>query len=271
MLKRKLWSYSLVIIVCAVMLVGLARLKNAERQAVVSDPIESAGTQLERLSSIGIAITDDPFQFTVKWQGEWKTLLSPEEAAGVLSSRLGLSAAKQKTVQEHTVYSAEGTMEGLPSKLAVTAQGEGKYYVVFRIESVGGTAETLEHLSGVQQLAGESLADEGVQIGWNAAIQGGALPATTVLGSGEAAGEPALNAALLDLEKRIRKDTDLKLERVEGFADDTTVSQTYAVSGLPVTTLSGEHRVALQIAVHRNAETGMDEISVGSPLLTIEY
>ncbi|RRJ61940.1 hypothetical protein EHV15_02330 [Paenibacillus oralis] len=288
--SRKLWSYSLIVIVCALLLLGLQRFKNEQSggPAAVGDPpsagdsLQAAGGQLERLLSIGTALTPAPYLVTVKWQGKWETQLAEEEAAGALATRLGLSEPLTENVQGHTVYNANGSSEGVRLTLNVTAQSEGRYYVVLRLEGAGGTAGSGERMLEVQQLAGESLADEGVQIGWNAAVQGIGL-ARTGAGTGTesepaesepnepAPAERTVSAVLMGLEQQIKDKLGLKLERVEGFEDELTASQSYAVPGFPITAQSGKRQVALQLAVHRNADTGMDEVAVGSPLLTVEY
>ncbi|GJM72110.1 hypothetical protein HMSSN036_43260 [Paenibacillus macerans] len=282
--------------------------------------------------------------------GEVETQLAEEEAAGALTTRLGLSEPQTENVQGHSVYKANGSSEGVRLTLDVTAQSEGQYYVVLRLEGAGGTAGSAERMLDVQQLAGESLADEGVQIAWNAAVQGiglaragastgtesepaereqaerepaenessepsessesklgtasesppevmGDLPSgamgnsppgvTGNSSSGvtsdsprDAPSEPApapapagrtVSAVLAGLEQQIEDELGQKLERVEGFEDELTASQSYAVPGFPITAQSGKRQVALQLAVHHNADTGMDEIAVGSPLLTVEY
>lgn len=344
MQNRKLWSYSLVVIVCALLLLGLQRFKNEQSDlAGVGDPVsagdslEAAGGQLEKLLAIGTALTPDPYLVTVKWQGKWKTQLAEEEAAGALATRLGLSEPQTENVQGHSVYKANGSSEGVRLTLDVTAQSEGQYYVVLRLEGAGGTAGSAERMLDVQQLAGESLADEGVQIAWNAAVQGiglaragastrtesepaereqaenessesklgaasesppevmddlpsGAMgnsppgvsgnspPGVTSDSPQDAPSEPApapagrtVSAVLAGLEQQIEDELGQKLERVEGFEDELTASQSYAVPGFPITAQSGKRQVALQLAVRRNADTGMDEIAVGSPLLTVEY
>ncbi|MEK5166632.1 hypothetical protein NYE69_30445 [Paenibacillus sp. FSL R5-0527] len=347
MQNRKLWSYSLVVIVCALLLLGLQRFKNEQSDLAgggdpvsAGDSLQAAGGQLEKLLAIGTALTPDPYLVTVKWQGKWKTQLAEEEAAGALATRLGLSEPQAENVQGHTVYKANGSSEGVRLTLDVTAQSEGQYYVVLRLEGAGGTAGSAERMLDVQQLAGESLADEGVQIAWNAAVQGIGLaragastgteskpaereqsesepsePSESKLGTAsesppevmgdlpsgamgnsppgvtgnsssgvtsdsprDAPSEPApapagrtVSAVLAGLEQRIEDELGQKLERVEGFEDELTASQSYAVPGFPITAQSGKRQVALQLAVHRNADTGMDEIAVGSPLLTVEY
>ncbi|MCM3700798.1 hypothetical protein [Paenibacillus macerans] len=289
MQNRKLWSYSLIVIVCALLLIGLQWFKNEQSSpAAVGDPLsagdslQAASGQLEKLLAIGTALTPDPYLVTVKWQGNWETQLAEEEAAGALATRLGLSEPQTENVQGYTLYNANGSNEGVRLTLDVTAQSEGQYYVVLRLEGAGGTAGSVERLLNVQQLAGESLADEGVRIGWNAAVQGIGLAragAGTGTESKPAEGEPSepasadrtVSAVLAGLEQQIEDELGQKLERVEGFEDELTASQSYAVPGFPITAQSGKRQVALQLAVHRNADTGMDEIAVGSPLLTVEY
>ncbi|MGZ7441054.1 hypothetical protein [Paenibacillus sp. TH7-28] len=329
MQNRKLWSYSLIVIVCALLLIGLQWFKNEQSggPATAGDPLsagdslQAASGQLEKLLAIGTALTPDPYLVTVKWQGNWETQLAEEEAAGALATRLGLSEPQTENVQGHTVYNANGSNEGVRLTLDVTAQSEGQYYVVLRLEGAGGTAGSAERLLNVQQLAGESLADEGVRIGWNAAVQGIGLART---GAGRTESEPAegepsesqagaasesqssvtgespqgvtgesppgvtsdlpqdapsepasadrtVSAVLAGLEQQIEDELGQKLERVEGFEDELTASKSYAVPGFPITAQSGKRQVALQLAAHRNADTGMDEIAVGSPLLTVEY
>lgn len=309
---RKLWSYSLIVIVCTLLLLGLQRFKNEQSSpAAVGDPpsagdsLQAVDGQLEKLLAIGTALTPEPYLVTVKWQGKWETQLAEEEAAGALVTRLGLSEPQAENVQGHTVYNASGSSEGVRLTLDVTAQSEGQYYVVLRLEGAGGTAGSVERLLETQQLAGESLADEGVRIGWNAAVQGIGLarPAGKGTESGSAEGElgesktgaaseppqgaksdssqgvssesaPAgrtVSAVLAGLEQQIEDELGQKLERVEGFEDELTASQSYAVPGFSITAQSGKRQIALQLAVHRNADTGMDEVAVGSPLLTVEY
>ncbi|WP_059041142.1 YwmB family TATA-box binding protein [Paenibacillus rubinfantis] len=275
MQHRKLWMIGLLILVGAMLLVGLQRFQEAgqEEPEVLLDPVEAADQQLGTLYSIGQAVTADPFPMTLKWQGEWASLLSPEEAAGVLTSRLGLPGPETSMVQGRTVYGAEGLSEGFSTNLQLTQLEEGKLYAMVRLEAVGdATASSLELLREAQRTAGESLADEGVHITWNAAIQGIAWPATVTKDSPpDLEQASALSHTLEKLESKISGLPKLKLKRAEGFADEQTASQTYAVDALPITVQSGDQRVALQLAVHRNSGTGMDEITIGMPLLTVEY
>ncbi|MBW4841306.1 MAG: YwmB family TATA-box binding protein [Paenibacillaceae bacterium] len=270
MQNRKLWKIGLLILICAMLLVGLQRLKETGREAIAPGPIDAAEQQLAALYSMGQAVTPDPFQLTLKWQGEWSSLLAPEEAAGVLASRLGLPVPEAGTVQGRVVYEAKGQIEGFPAELELTTLEEGKHYAMLRMEAVGDEAAALERLQEAQRMAGESLADEGVQAEWNAAVQGVAWPAAAAVGK-TASGKRKLDVTFDKLETKINQLPKLKLKQAEEFADELTASRTYSVDALPIAVQSGGHRVALQLAVHRNSGTGMDEITIGTPLLTVEY
>ncbi|MBM6995883.1 YwmB family TATA-box binding protein [Paenibacillus sp. DXFW5] len=270
MQNRKLWNIGLLILICAMLLVGLQRIKETGREATAPGPLEAAEFQLAALYSMGQAVTSNPFQLTLKWQGEWSSLLSPEEAAGVLASRLGLPSPKAGSVQGRAVYEAKGHIEGFPAELELTNLAEGTHYAMLRLEAVGGKEAALERLQEAQRIAGESLADEGVQTDWNAAVQGVAWPAVAANGETNS-GEAKLTVTFDKLEAKINQIPKLKLKQAEEFADEQTASRTYVVDAFPIAVQSGGHRVALQLAVHRNSGIGMDEITIGTPLLTVEY
>ncbi|MGN8771143.1 hypothetical protein ACTNDP_15760 [Paenibacillus barengoltzii] len=279
MQNRKIWSIGVLILVCAMLLVGLQRIQSIETSEIAEmtepeadalDPLKDAEQQLDALVAIGEAVTSNPFRITVKWQGDWDSLLSSEEAAGVLATRLGLSSPESGMVQGRTVYQSQGQIEGIHAELDLVTLEEGKHYAMLRLEAAGEDPALWKQLQEAQRMAGESLADEGVDPRWNAAIQGMAWPAS-VKEEGEGSGDSVLAATLDRLESQIKRSAKLKLKQVEAFGDEGTASRTYRVDALPITILSGEHYVALQVAVHRNSGTGMDEITIGTPLLTVEY
>lgn len=279
MQNRKIWSIGVLILVCAMLLVGLQRIQSIETSEIAEmtepeadalDPLKDAEQQLDALVAIGEAVTSNPFRITVKWQGDWDSLLSSEEAAGVLATRLGLSSPESGMVQGRTVYQSQGQIEGIHAELDLVTLEEGKHYAMLRLEAAGEDPALWKQLQEAQRMAGESLADEGVDPRWNAAIQGMAWPAS-VKEEGEGSSDSVLAATLDRLESQIKRSAKLKLKQVEAFGDEGTASRTYRVDALPITILSGEHHVALQVAVHRNSGTGMDEITIGTPLLTVEY
>lgn len=232
---------------------------NADR-AVNADSVEQAGKQWQQLMSIAQQWSNDNITATVKWQGTWNTLLSPEEAAVVLTSRLGLPNALEENVQDHSVYSSYSEVSKVYSKLTVTPQGTGMYYVMLRMET--GGSEQLTEFTEMQLGYGELLIDEGVAVHWNGALQGTAKKEIV-----------APNISESSLIETIEEDTvqKLKMKQVESYDDLGTVSRTYEIEDWPIAVFSGSHKVSLQLGVHFNSGENVYEISAGSPLLTVEY
>lgn len=261
---RKLGAYALIIILTAGVLLGFEKWNNSDSSK--DHPVEDAGEQWTQLMAIGSEFVQGSIRATVKWQGEWSTLLSPEEAADALSSRLGLSSPIFDKVQDHDQYHATGDMNGVQSKLSVTVQEKGHLYVVLRMETEG--TKGMDALSILQYNYGNSLMDEGVAVQWNAALQG-----TSTVNAGDISGSQSYvtqEEMLQQIEQHVTN-TIQPLQVVESYEDVNTVSRSYEVPGLPLAVMSGDHKISLQVALHQNSDTGIQEISVGSPLLTIEY
>ncbi|MNZ82415.1 hypothetical protein D3C78_1011120 [compost metagenome] len=239
---------------------------NAKSSEVVADPaaivdsVEGAGQQWDHLLSIAGLWTQDTMKATIKWQGEWNSLLAPEEAADVLSSRLGLSAADVELVQGHSVYSSYSVKGKLHTKLSVIPQDPGVYYVMLRMEAAD--PEQVNELTQLQLGYGEQLIDEGVKVRWNGALQGVALNE----------GDPSQlsETGLINTIENAAAQ-EFNMVQVESYDDFGTASRTYEVEGWPISIFSGAHKVSLQMGVHRNLDQNSYEISIGSPLLTVEY
>lgn len=250
----------------------LSNTANEQASAVNSETLEPAGavkaaaSQWDRLYALGSAWMQGEMRGTVKWQGKWNTLLDANEAAGALSSRLGFSAIREENVQGHRVYSATGAVEGILSKLTVTPVDDG-YYVMLRMEGLSKGA--LAFMKEQQTIYAESLFDEGVAIQWNAALQG--ITDMDMKGNKEEvdAAAPTLQDTLRLLEKEANSGTSLRL--VEDYEDADTLSRTYEAPEMPIFVISGGRKVSLQAAVHRIASKDVQELSLGSPLLTVEY
>lgn len=244
----------------------LSRPEHIQSSAANSgDAVEEAAGQWDQLFALGIRVIESDLKGTVKWQGTWNTLLTPEEGAGALASRLGFSEIGISRVQDHAVYDAAGSERGIDSKLTVTPVKDGQYYVVLRMEGQG--KDNLEGIGALQSRYGDILADEGVEIHWNGALQG-----ESSLSENHADREGMQNS----LEETVRvmeidASRELNLNPVENYTDEKTISRTYTVPEMPISVLSGGHQVALQFAAHLSTIAGKGEISIGSPLLTVEY
>lgn len=247
-------------ILLLVVLYQLSASRQASPPPGTEDEVMSAEFQWRELVELGEQIIGDEISGTVKWQGSWSTLLDSEEAANVLTTRLGLPAAEQGMQQNHTVYSSSGSRDEFALHLNITSISSAEYYVVLRLEGEGRQA--MASLSEQQGLLGQSMLDEGVAAEWNASVQG-LRKQRNELARG------SLKEEMDAVEKQFPKKLDLT--RVEQYEDQDTISRTYFSSHLPISVDSGGKEAGLQVAVHIHSVTGALEVSLGSPLLTIEY
>ncbi len=256
---------AVILIISLVMVTIVLGIGNANSSEIVedsADSVEEVMKQWENLLSISEQWTNesnDPMKVTVKWQGAWNSLLSAEEAIGALSSRLGLSNVQAETVQGHHVYTSNYNEQGVVAKLMLTPLENDTYYVRLRMEAdVSENFMGFDALTELQAGYGASLIDEGVVAHWNGAIQG------TV--KAEGVSESSLTDAIEQSTA-----TQFNMELVDQYHDLGTVSRTYEVKEWPIYVLSGNHKVSFQLGVHHNSEADTYDISLGSPLLTIEY
>ncbi|MNC45556.1 hypothetical protein D3C75_945270 [compost metagenome] len=133
---------------------------------------------------------------------------------------------------------------------------QGGSYVIVTLETSDLLKATAFGADAEQ--AGELLLAAGISPEWNASLQG------------EASLQGLPQEALSQIEGTIAGQfTGLKAE--EDYADDTTGSRSYSVPGLARTVSSGDHLIALQAAVHKNGNDGRNRVTIGMPLITIEY
>lgn len=276
---NKLWGIIIMIIVAGLAIMELLNSAGAEitvnADAVYSSEAELSRVQLERVLAVGKSMTHDEIRATVKWQGEWRTELSLEDAAKVLAEGLGWLDGYAEQVHEREVFYAEGETGEIRGKLAIMLQDEGLYYVVLRLEN--------QTITGLGQLAeygeeyGEMLLKEGVHAQWNAALQGASVDLTDMLAipptlaNSQGGGHQAVpvTIAFEAIESGVKE--RLKLRQVESFEDERTISRSYEVEELPIKLQSAGQDIHLQLALHWNTETERYDLSIGSPLLTVEY
>lgn len=238
------------------------------------DKVAAADKQWRSVLALAERASEGRLHATVKWQGSWESLLDPVEAADVLATRLGLSNPMENAVQGHSVHTAQGSNGGINAKLSVMPEEGGtSYYVILLME--GDARANAAHFSELQTTYGYSLQDEGVDVNWNTALQG--TVASGLSGGLEVEGQwPAYSGvSLQELLNKLEQQTasTLQLHSADEYVDEEsqTVSRSYEAPEMPIYVDSGEQQIALQMAVHYNEDSGEREISMGSPLLTVEY
>lgn len=252
------------IFIVILLVVGVLGFKNGdEASGVSSNCVKDAEKQLNAVLAAGSSVTHEPLDMIIKWQGAWNTAYKPGEGAKLIAVQLGLAKPSAVVVQDHFVYRSEGRIGQIPVKFSVTEREQG-LYVVAQINgsSQGNTSELMQ----AQTAVGQKLGRLGVDIQWNAAAQGNA----PMLGEGTAGHQDKEVMKLLG-EAESKAGVFFKLHRVEGFQDQYTASESYEVPSFPITVRSGSSDIGLQMAIHLNTGTGEKELSIGSPVLTVEY
>jgi hypothetical protein len=218
---------------------------------------------LTLLTSVGqkATVSGAPVRLVLKWQGEYSVNYANHPEASVTAVRLGESLGLNKVVSVdengHKSYRASaGSTDNPRVSLFWSELGAGKSYAIVTVET-----DDLAHATGFDNIAsqvGKQMIQMGVAAEWNAALQGMA----------QEQGEPG--EALL-LTEAILSEQAPGLAGAESYEDESTYSRSYTVPGLERFVISGKHRIALQAAVHRDGINNVNRVTIGLPLITIEY
>ncbi|MEK3791334.1 hypothetical protein MKX42_06310 [Paenibacillus sp. FSL R7-0204] len=251
--------------ICALLLLSGFRSAEPAVGSVVQKSTVASTTAGELQESLALLTTlggqasapGAPLRLVLKWQGEY----SGEEAAGTavqsLSARLGLGEISSADDEGHLAWrSAAQLSGGMQVSLFWSELGGGRSYCIVTLE----TADLLgsPELPAAAADAGEAMLQAGIAAEWNASLQ---APAKEQGGT---------QAALLATEQLLGAELP-GIQAEESYADVSTSSHSYSVPGLQRTVSSGSHSLALQLAVHNNINANENRITLGMPLITIEY
>ncbi|MDT3427950.1 hypothetical protein J2Z22_003526 [Paenibacillus forsythiae] len=223
---------------------------------------ELAGSPSETvrlLTNLGRDLTEpgSPLRLVFKWQGSYTG-----EAGGAyasvssLSKSLGLQAVVKSEEEGHGAYRSSHKNGSMKTSLFWSEMGEGESYVIVTVESAdlartAGLAETAER-------TGTLLASAGIAADWNVSLQG-------------IAKERGDAGQALKLTERLLAGKLQGMNAAEAYEDETTASISYTVPSIRHTLQSGTHRLAMQAAIHKDVAEGGSRVTIGFPLITIEY
>lgn len=247
------------------MLVATLAQESTQVLAKQKDTLELASQQWSQLWELGQKLTSEPTLITIKWQGAYRTSLTLDEASSKLGEKLGMSVMHPLEFQGHEQYTATKTVGQTKINFTVTDQENGTYYVMVRLETKAtGDVAAITMLEKLQQELGAGLIQAGITPKWNGAIQG---ELDAIHDQGEVGTQ---EDAIMKLET-IVQDQWKQVTVIDRYQDLNTSNATYEVGALPLYIESGQQRLNLQLAVHYNSVSDKPEVSIGSPLLTVEY
>ena len=253
--KNSIKGTLFILILCSVTLL-LAGFKGISEK---EDQSTSLKQTLPLLTSIGKSVTASgtPLRLVVKWQGDYNEKGSTAfVAASKLSSDLGLGELEREDGAEHLTYRSKANQAGFLTRMFWSELEEGHSYVIVTLETTD--ALNAPGLLAAAEETGSKLQVEGITAEWNTSLQGIA----------KEQGDP--QQAILLTEKNMNQRLQ-NLELQERYEDATTVSQSYDTSTLLHSIKSGDHKIAIQTAIHQDINKGGNRITIGLPVITIEY
>ncbi|MBT2292710.1 YwmB family TATA-box binding protein [Paenibacillus albidus] len=215
---------------------------------------------LALLSSAGQEVTaaGSPLRLVLKWQGEYRgDSDSFKRASDMLAEQLGLGKIEAREEDGHATYRASGSKDAYSNiSMFWSELSSDSSYVIVTVE----TRDLLkaDTFQAAAEEAGTLMFSAGITPEWNASLQG-----TAKVLSGP-------DTALFSIEQSIQEQLP-DMNPAESYEDDTTYSRSYSVPDLERVVSSGSHLIALQLAVHKDGNNNTNRVTLGLPLITIEY
>ena len=277
MLKR--WMSTSVTAIAIIILIGVTQ-GYAENAAAEKKGFGTGVTGLEQLLHTAESVIKNADQWVIKWQagghGDART------QAVKLATDLGLEAPVQDVQTGHGVYRSEGMVGSSGSPIAlllnVASTEQDGYYVIVQLS--GGAKLEHQTLLASHEQVGETMNKFGLQASWNMSVQGKWSEMSEDDGNGESSMIEVFNMAQAGVARKAgeqlaaleaKLSSELDMTEVERYEDEATASVSYQATALPLEILSGSHLLNMQLAVHQVSGQNDARVTVGFPVITIEY
>ncbi|MEW9702084.1 YwmB family TATA-box binding protein [Paenibacillus sp. SI8] len=176
------------------------------------------------------------------------------QAGKQLSRAFGLPEIN--TLSESNAHPVYHVKEAGVTLTVASPQGQSGCYMVLRLDA-NQDSDSIK-MTNWQGEANLQLQHLGIQGQWNVMVQGYVAPQMLADHKNSAA-----------LSTAIAKDFNAKI--VESYSDQHTVSVSLASNEFEASIKSGSQTVNVQVALHQESTTGMWRLTVGTPVITMEY
>lgn len=263
MLSR--WMNTAIIATAIIILIGVTQVYT-ENAAAEKSLSEAAG--LEQLLHTADDVIEHADQWVIKWQAEGKG--DARAQAAKLAVSLGLADPVQILQTGHHVYRTEGTVgvSGSAVEVLINAADteQDRYYII--VQLLGGKKLDRQRLLTLHEQVGEIMAESGLQANWNMSVQG-MLPTKDASKASMGDADKKTGEPYAGIEAKLFR--ELHMMEVERYEDTATKSVSYQAAELPLQVQSGPHMINMQLAVHQISGQGDTRVTVGFPVITIEY
>ncbi|MGF9710684.1 YwmB family TATA-box binding protein [Paenibacillus naphthalenovorans] len=221
------------------------------------DVSANAKSDAQRLLSLSDRVMEGNKKVLIKQFSPYSTFINKEdfaETAAELSTVFGLPVNHQLAHEaDHLAYKTTKTLHDVVLSLLYTGTLQDRSaYLVLSLETDSETG--LAHILELQQELEQKMASLNMPVQWNVMVQG------ELRGTRAAAGEFLQRLPQL-----------LNAAEVERYTDNGTVSVSYFSRDLKARLLTGERQMNLQAAVHEHSDTGKQRVTLGVPVITMEY
>ncbi|MEX2460700.1 MAG: YwmB family TATA-box binding protein [Paenibacillaceae bacterium] len=200
------------------------------------------------------------YHIQMKWSGEGKgytSLSNFQTYNSEINQQLNIQPSDSlEYVNGLPLLRALGVWANGVQLQSVLVGSKDQQTTLWMLEIQTASTMTMEQIVQTQRMLEQKLSDLGLKGAWNTMVQGELT--NTKLGERP----EAFLHNMSDQIKGIEQET---------YHDDHTVSVSFLSKQIQQTVQSGTHRVNVQIALHQNSITKAWRLTIGSPLITIEY
>lgn len=236
----------------------------------VTERTEDTGVheQLAQLWRLGTIAASGPVKLVIKLGGEVKYNGNKADFTKKMHEISGwLEFPRANIREEHgkMVYRTERSMEGYRLYLTGSQRDAGHFFYTLQLEGISAKSSEQREafytiMANNQHTLVQTLASRGIPYQWNATVQGAVQT-----------GISNLNAQQTVHKLAGQFNSFISMTEVERYSDTATYSASYHAPSLGTGVQSGGHTIQLQMAVHQDKKQGNSQISIGMPLITIEY
>ncbi|MDP5275060.1 YwmB family TATA-box binding protein [Chengkuizengella axinellae] len=217
----------------------------------------SAEDDFSQFVSLSGDVFPENYQFILKHSGLYKSYEeqgSFEQLGDSLMSEFHMPQSESLIDSGHLVYQSEVELDS-GTNLVVRLAGIENEKITYLTLILESDQHSLGSLSTDKTQIETVLEILNIQTNWNTMLQGKYSNHS----------DDDFN----DLWKSLNN--KLQLNEIETYTDERTVSTSFYSSKLNSEILSGSNRMNLQVALHQNSINDEWQLTIGSPIITIEY
>ncbi|NQX64398.1 YwmB family TATA-box binding protein [Paenibacillus qinlingensis] len=180
------------------------------------------------------------------------------DAGERLSNKLGFQSYTNEPLSlNSSIYTVKSEVAGSAVATLTVASplGQSACYAVLRVDAPGSADQ--DQLLKWQEQMTTQLIGQGIQGMWNVMIQGSAAEDLSL------SNDP--KEFLAELVQAYKGNV------VERYEDGTTFSASLVSSEFEASIRSGNQKVNVQIALHLDTTSGLWRLTIGTPIITMEY